>query len=105
MTGFGEARYQDNRIAAVVEVRAVNNRHLKLTTKVTDAYAALEPDIERLVREAVNRGTVQMSLRVERPKRPEDYRLNMVALSSYRDQLQTVPEYRSAGADLSALLS
>ena len=48
----------------------------------------IEPALEQLVREKVRRGTVQLSLRIDRPRRPEDYRINLVALSSYRDQLK-----------------
>ena len=102
MTGFGEARLQDDRWAVGVEVRTVNNRHLKLTAKISDPYGALEPDLERLVREAVRRGSVQLSLRVERPRRAEDYRLNPVALASYRDQVRALQD---GPVDLAALLS
>jgi uncharacterized protein (TIGR00255 family) len=87
MTGFGEARLQDDRWSVAVEVRTVNNRHLKLNAKISDPYGALEGDLERLVRETIRRGTVQLSIRVERPKRAEDYRLNRVALLSYQRQL------------------
>ncbi|WP_435016919.1 YicC/YloC family endoribonuclease [Tundrisphaera sp. TA3] len=87
MTGFGEARLQDDHWSVGVEVRSVNNRHLKLNAKISEPYGSLEPELERLVRESVRRGTVQLSLRVERPRRPEDYRLNLVALKSYRSQL------------------
>ena len=88
MTGFGEARLQDQRWTIVVEMRTVNNRHFKLSAKISEAYATMEPALEQLVREKVKRGTVQLSLRIDRPRRPEDYRLNLVALASYRDQLQ-----------------
>ena len=87
MTGFGEARIQDDRWSVEVEVRTVNNRHLKLNAKISDPYGALEPEFERLVRDKIRRGTVQLSIRVERPRRAEDYRLNRVALASYRQQL------------------
>jgi uncharacterized protein (TIGR00255 family) len=88
MTGFGEARLQDTRWTVVVEVRTVNNRHFKLSAKISESYAMIEPALEQLVREKVRRGTVQLSLRIDRPRRPEDYRVNLVALSSYRDQLK-----------------
>jgi uncharacterized protein (TIGR00255 family) len=87
MTGFGEARIQDERWSVSVEVRTVNNRHLKLNAKISEPYGALEPDFERLVRETIRRGTVQLSIRIDRPKRAEDYRLNKVAIDSYRLQL------------------
>lgn len=90
MTGFGEARLQDDRWSVGVEVRTVNNRHLKMSAKISEPYGALEPELERLVRETVRRGTVQILLRVERPRRSDDYRLNTVALASYRDQLSAL---------------
>jgi uncharacterized protein (TIGR00255 family) len=90
MTGFGEARLQDDRWNVGVEVRTVNNRHLKLSARISEPYGALEPELERLGRETIRRGSVQLSLRVERPRRAEDYRLNLVALASYRDQLGTL---------------
>ncbi len=104
MTGFGEARIQDDRWSVGVEVRTVNNRHLKLNAKISDPYGALEPDFERLVRETIRRGTVQLSIRIDRPKRAEDYRLNKVAIQSYRAQLA---EFCPAGVqvDLAALMS
>ncbi len=87
MTGYGEARLQDERWSVGVEVRTVNNRHLKVNAKLSEPYSALEPDLERLVRETVRRGTIQVVVRVERPRLAEDYRLNAVALKSYRDQI------------------
>lgn len=102
MTGFGEARAQDDRWAVGVEVRTVNNRHLKLTAKLSDPYGALEPDLERLVRETVRRGSVHLALRVDRPRCAEDYRLNPVALASYRDQVRGLQD---GPVDLAALLT
>jgi uncharacterized protein (TIGR00255 family) len=102
MTGFGAARLQDDRWTVEVEVRAVNNRHLKLSARISEPYSVLEPELERLVREHVRRGTVQLGLRVDRPRKAEDYRLNTVALASYRDQLRAL---ESGPVPLSALLS
>jgi uncharacterized protein YicC (UPF0701 family) len=105
MTGYGEARLQDERWSVGVEVRTVNNRHLKLTTKISEPYGALEPEVERLVRETIRRGTVQLTLRVERPRRAEDYRLNVVALESYRNQLGTVLHGRGEDMAFAVLLA
>jgi uncharacterized protein (TIGR00255 family) len=105
MTGFGEARLQNDRWSIAVEVRTVNNRHFKINAKMTEPYAALEVEVERLVRESVRRGTVTLQVRVDRPRRAEDYRLNGVALASYRDQLRALQAPGDAPLDLSALLS
>jgi uncharacterized protein (TIGR00255 family) len=105
MTGFGEAHRQDERWSVRAEVRSVNNRHLKFSAKLSEPFGALEPELERLVRETVRRGTVQLVLRVDRPRRPEDYRLNLVALASYRDQLLALEGESGGAPDLAALLS
>jgi uncharacterized protein (TIGR00255 family) len=105
MTGFGEARLQDDRWSITVEVRTVNNRHFKLSAKLTEPYGALEPELDRLVRESVRRGTVNLQVRVDRPKRAEDYRINAVALASYRDQIRSLQETPGAAIDLGGLLS
>ena len=88
MTGFGDARFQDDRLSASVEVRAVNNRYLKVTTKCSEVYAALEGDIERIVRDAISRGSVNVAIRVDRLSSAEEFALNQVALTSYWSQLQ-----------------
>jgi uncharacterized protein (TIGR00255 family) len=104
MTGFGDAHHQDDRLTVAAEVRSVNNRHLKLSCRVSSAYEALEPELERLVRDACRRGSVQLSVRVERPRRAEDYRLNPVALAAYRDQLESLRGPAAAPLDPVALL-
>jgi uncharacterized protein (TIGR00255 family) len=88
MTGFGEARRETERLAVAVEVRTVNNRFLKVSSRLGDAYAALEGPVERVVRERIGRGTVTVSVRVERHSRAEDFRINTVALRSYVEQLK-----------------
>ncbi len=106
MTGFGEARFQDPKWSIQVEVRTVNNRHLKLSSKLSEPYSALEAELEQLVRERLRRGAVQVTVRIDRPRRAEDYRLNMVALTSYRDQLQQLEDTgRERTSSLAALLS
>ncbi len=47
---------------------------------------------------------VQIVLRVERPRRTEDYRLNLVALTSYRDQLRSVQDPAAPPPELASLL-
>ena len=82
MTGFGEARSQTDALAVAVEVRAVNNRYLKVTVRGTDPYPMLEPELEKVVRRHVRRGTLLVQVRVERQARPADLRLNTAALKA-----------------------
>ena len=105
MTGFGEARRQDQQWTIAVELRTVNNRHFKLSARIPDSYAMIEPALEQLVREKVRRGTVQLNLRIDRPRRPEDYRINLVALASYRDQLQGLRGFDDRALEVGQLLA
>lgn len=92
MTGFGEAHRQAEGIAVAVEVRTINNRYFKITLKCGEGYSLLEPEIESVVRQQIRRGTVQVTLRVDRVRGSEDYQLNQVVLANYRRQLQTVAQ-------------
>jgi uncharacterized protein (TIGR00255 family) len=87
MTGFGEFRVKNDRWNVLVELRSVNNRHLKIITKISEPYVSLEAEIERLVRDRLKRGTVYLTLRIE-PNSPVDsYRLNTSALRAYFNQI------------------
>lgn len=107
MTGFGEARSQTEGLAVAVEVRTINSRHFKLSYRASEGYAALEPEVETLARDAVRRGTVQLNLRVDRRASGDDYRINTYVLENYRRQLQqyTGRQEWSDPQDLQMLLS
>src|SRR5688572_11005943 len=92
MTGHGEAHYHERNVVVAVEVRTINNRYFKLNVRSSENYAALEPQIEDVVRQRVRRGTVQVTLRVDREPTPDDYVLNEVVLASYRQQLERMHE-------------
>jgi uncharacterized protein (TIGR00255 family) len=87
MTGFGEGRAESPTIVVVAEVRSINNRHLKISYRSSDGYHNLEPEVERLVRDRVRRGTVQLNVRVERRSHAGDYRINNDVLLNYQEQL------------------
>jgi len=87
MTGFGEARHQQDGLAVAVEVRTINSRYFKLAVRAGEAYGGLEPRVEAIVRHSVRRGTIQVNLRVERIGKPEDFKINGDVLGSYRRQL------------------
>src|SRR5215210_8900870 len=89
MTGFGEARLQNERLALSIEVRALNNRYLKVSLRAPDPYHLLEAEFEKVIRRSVKRGTLQVHLRCDRQTAPVDFRINAVALASYVEQLRT----------------
>lgn len=90
MTGYGEGSYSSERLQIGVELRAVNNRYLKVSLRAIEPYNLLEPEVERALRKTIKRGTIQVHLRVQRPAAPQDYQINTVALRSYLSQLSTM---------------
>jgi uncharacterized protein YicC (UPF0701 family) len=51
MTGHGEAQCHHEHAMVGVEVRAVNNRFLKVSTRISEGFRALEPLIEAVVKQ------------------------------------------------------
>ncbi|MFO0936480.1 MAG: YicC/YloC family endoribonuclease [Gemmataceae bacterium] len=90
MTGFGMARVTENVMTATVEVRSVNNRHLKVTVRGSDPYPALESEFEKLVRQSARRGTVSVHVRVERPNATGPLKIDSAIVSSYLAQLEPI---------------
>ncbi len=88
MTGFGEAQRKNASMAVSAEVRTINSRYFKLTVRSGEGYSMLEPLVEGQVREHIKRGTVQVSLRIDRARSSDDYRLDVEVLSGYRNQLE-----------------
>lgn len=101
MTGYGEARFQSEALTLAIELRALNNRYLKISVRAAEPYNLLESEFEKVIRRSIRRGTIQVNLRVERQYAPQDFRLNTVALRSYIRQLQHVHQelgLRDSGA-------
>jgi len=100
MTGFGEARVTEASATVIAEVRTVNSRFLKVTTRLTDGFASLEPNIEAMVRRQIRRATVQVNIRIELTRAAEDYRINVDVLRQYADQFRGEVGPILAGIDL-----
>jgi uncharacterized protein (TIGR00255 family) len=88
MTGFGEAHRQRDGRAVTVEVRTINSKYFKLSARCSEGYSTLEPQLETVIRESVKRGTVQLSLRVDRRRQADDFQIDAEVLNGYRQQLE-----------------
>jgi uncharacterized protein (TIGR00255 family) len=90
MTGYGEAHHQSDTLSLSIELRAVNNRHLKLTVRAPEPYNLLEPEFEKVLRRTIRRGTIQLTCHCERQHSLQDFRVNATALRSYLNQLRAL---------------
>ena len=107
MTGFGEAHHQEAGLLVSVEVRTINNKHLKVSVRCGEAYASLDSKIEAIVRNRVRRGTVQVQVRLTRVDPGDAYRINREVLEGYRRQLSDISRtwHLSDTVPVSALLA
>jgi uncharacterized protein YicC (UPF0701 family) len=109
MTGFGEARIETEDLTVGIEVRALNNRHLKLSVRGSDPYPMFEAELEKVVRRHVRRGTLTVHVRVQRVAETANLTLNISALTTYLQQIRIacedagLPEF--AGSILPGLLA
>src|SRR6266481_2890631 len=90
MTGYGEDHHQSERLSLSIELRALNNRYLKVSVRAAEPYNLLEPEFEKVIRRTVRRGTVQVHFRCQRQYAPQDFRVNAVALRSFLTQIRAV---------------
>ncbi|WP_339732112.1 YicC/YloC family endoribonuclease [uncultured Gimesia sp.] len=92
MTGFGSSTAEDDRISVQAEIRTVNNRYLKISTRYPDFYAKLGSQIEKLLRGSITRGTVNLTLKIDSLNRTSDYLLDEKVIQQYWSQLKHLTE-------------
>jgi uncharacterized protein (TIGR00255 family) len=92
MTGYGEADFHSDTLTLAIELRALNNRYLKVSVRAPEPYYLLEPEFEKVIRKVVKRGTIQVHLRCQRQFAPQDFQINVVALRSYLGQLKKLSD-------------
>src|SRR5882672_3655700 len=90
MTGYGEASHQSESLNLSIELRALNNRYLKVTVRAPEPYNLLEPEFEKVIRRTIRRGTIQVNVHCDRQHAAGDFRVNATALRSYLGQLRAM---------------
>ena len=87
MTGFGDASGTVGTTAYQVEVRSVNNKYLKSIVRVPETLQSLEPELEQMIRAAVSRGSVVLTVTCERRDESAASTINQGALRAYAQQI------------------
>lgn len=102
MTGQGEAAVQTDHLSIRAELRSTNNRYFKLSVKLSDGYASLEPRLERAIRQHVRRGSVHLALKIDTLGNIDQLHVNEASLHQLHQQLTALPG--AENVELSALL-
>lgn len=88
MTGQGQGRRQFGAAEISAEVRAVNNRHLKVQIRTCDSLTGLETQIETLVRKSLRRGSLQLSVQLTGGAIDNRFRIQESVVTGYYTQCQ-----------------
>ena len=107
MTGFGEVTAEVDGTVYSVEIRTVNNRHLKAYIRLPEKAAFLNDQIEKLIRNELSRGTVNYSLRMHNISSQADFEIDKNTLKGYIDNLRDIAAETGldASIDLAVLLT
>lgn len=87
MTGFGRATRETPDETFEVEVRAVNNRSLKVQPRLSESASALAARVEHHVRERIDRGTVYVTVKHRRRGGGAAHRLDEKLLCAFFERL------------------
>jgi uncharacterized protein (TIGR00255 family) len=89
MTGQGTGDAENSEYAVTVELRAVNNRHLKLNVRLPDSINAFQPQIEALLRKQLTRGSISANIKIESIQRTRTVHFDETLIREYVEQLRT----------------
>ncbi|MCU0318207.1 MAG: DUF1732 domain-containing protein, partial [Amoebophilaceae bacterium] len=93
MTGYGKADYEDGRLRASVEVKAINSKHADITFQLPREFAAQELAWRNLVVTYLKRGRVTLSLAYERKHATSPpMHVNRALFKHYYHALQSLAE-------------
>ncbi|TWU57696.1 YicC/YloC family endoribonuclease [Rubripirellula reticaptiva] len=90
MTGQGHAAQQGELGTLTVEVRTVNNRGFKCSSRISDSLSAIDNKIESLTRSLIHRGSVSLAVSWRKPDGGSGPGIDTDVLSAYAKQLQQV---------------
>ena len=88
MTGHGQARVSQDNVQIAVEIRTVNNRHLKLNVH-SDLDVETQAKVESLVRSRIHRGSVSLRISLKSSGSGK-YELNEELIRAYWLQLSEI---------------
>ena len=93
MTGYGRGEYNNGKKSVIVEIKAVNHRYCDVYVKMARRYSFAEEKIKGIVRDALKRGKIEVSVTVDNYGESEnEIRLNEDVAEKYYQALKTLSE-------------
>ncbi len=88
MTGFGAAALEANGWALQAEVRSVNHRHLLIKIRLPTSLSVFEGDIETLVKEKIERGSVSVIIHADRSGGAQGVEIDEALAQHYQRRIE-----------------
>jgi uncharacterized protein (TIGR00255 family) len=92
MTGYGRGQSEGGGCRVTVEIRSVNHRFLDLKLRGAALESAQEEKLRQLVTQALTRGAVSVSTRIDRTGSKSELRVDEEAARRVHGQLQELSE-------------
>lgn len=90
MTGFGRGEATNGDVSVVVEMKSVNNRFRDLQIRVPREYMVLEPRLHTMLREAVQRGRIEVYVRRSATESGHQVQADPALADKYRNAMRDV---------------
>lgn len=88
MTGFGRGEASENGITVTVELKSVNSRYLDISLRLPQSLQDKELDIKEILQDHVERGKVNVSIRVDKSETGEpEITFNKKLVEGYKQLL------------------
>jgi uncharacterized protein (TIGR00255 family) len=101
MTGFGRAELKGEEKTILVEIRSLNNKYLKINTKIPDSLTDFEERIGKLIKKEMFRGTVNLTLEYKASEQEPKCFINKDVLKKYYSSVCETREEISSKQDVS----
>ena len=105
MTGYAQARAEQDGWAARVSVKSVNHRFLDLKLRMPEGFELFDVRLRQIVRDSIHRGHVEVTVNVE-PGKAAPVQVNRELAQSYMKAAESLRQDTKAAAqmDVVALL-
>ena len=101
MTGFGRAELKGEENTILVEIRSLNNKYLKINTKIPEPLTDFEERIGKLIKKEMFRGTVNLTLEYKTAEQEPKCFINKDVLKKYYSSVCETREEISSTQDVS----
>ena len=92
MTGFGKVTAELPSKKVTVEIKALNSKHLDLSTRIPSIYKDKEMELRSLLLQSLERGKVEFNIFIEYIGKDTPTQINLAAVENYYNQIKEIAE-------------